>query len=229
MQRLLDACRDELSVLFENETENERIIESVQHTVDKLFGPQEPVSETIDLKNHIQHYLAALQPRFNHRKCMVNKQLEDCDPITMPKAILDIILKGCIRNAVEYTPDGSQIDIILKTTRGRPEFIVKDAGIGITEEKQRLIFGNFFTPPESQDYSTKTPFDFNAGGRGFDLLRIKLFSEKYPFSIQIESKRCPIIPKDTDLCPGDIKQCESCSSKKDCLDSGGTAIHILFD
>ncbi|MCF6249215.1 MAG: GAF domain-containing protein [Desulfobacula sp.] len=229
LQRLLDACKDEISILFENQTDNDQILESVQKTINKVFGPQEPVSETIDLKQYLENQIATLQTRFTHRKCIINMSLENCRPINMPRAILDIIIEGIIQNAVEYTPDGSKIDIILKTVRGCPQLVVKDSGIGITKETLHLIFDNFFTPPKSTDYSTKTPFDFNAGGRGFDLLRIKLFSERYPFSIQINSKRCPVIPRDTDLCPGDIKRCNACSSNKDCYHSGGTAIHIRFE
>ncbi len=229
LQRLLDACKDEISILFENQTENEQILESVQNAINKAFGPQEPVSEKIDLKHYLEHKIATLEPQFNHRRCMVNIDIEKCSPINMPRAILDIIIEGIIQNAIEYTPDNSKIDIILKPVRKGCELIIKDSGVGITIEKLNLIFDNFFTPPESTDYSTKTPFDFNAGGRGFDLLRIKLFSERYPFSIQINSKRCPVIPNDADICPGDIKRCNSCSTSSDCIHSGGTAIHILFD
>ena len=106
--------------------------------------------------------------------------------------------------------------------------IVTDHGIGFTREKLHLVFENYFTPPDSLEYSTKHAYDFNAGGRGFDLLRIKLFSEQYHFQIRINSNRCPVIPEDDDICPGDIKLCPACDTSNDCFNSGGTAIHIKF-
>ncbi len=62
--------------------------------------------------------------------------------------------------------------------------VVKDYGIGIIVDHQRRIFEGFFTTQETAVYSSKKPFDFNAGGRGADLLRMKIFSERYRFSIR---------------------------------------------
>lgn len=229
LTRLLEACRDELCVLFENETENQAIIQAVEKAIRDIFGPDEFESSVILLDETISNHFKSIRELFDHRNCEIRMKLTHCPQIKMPEPILDIILTGLIRNAVEYTPDGSRIDIILETVRKKPVLTIRDAGIGITDEKLSLIFDNFFTPPESVDYSTKAPFDFNAGGRGFDLLRIKLFSEKYPFAIRIESKRCPVIPNDADLCPGDVKKCESCKSSEDCMKSGGTSIRLTFD
>lgn len=228
LNRLLEACKDEISILFENETESQKVIDAVQHSINELFGPKELPLQPIDLKNFVEHHLKSLASGFSHRTCDVNLSLEPAGVVLIPEAILEILISGLVQNAVEYTPDGSKIDIRLKKDQNRPRLIVRDAGIGITKEKLQLIFDNYFTPPESKDYSTKTPFDFNAGGRGFDLLRIKLFSEQYAFSISMESKRCPVIPNDADTCPGDIKNCPACASPADCIRSGGTSIHVRF-
>ncbi len=228
LNRLLDACADELSVLFESETENKKIIDAVQQTIDKLFGPKNLPSDTIDLKNSIYDQIKMLTPQFSHRACDINLAFEDCSPVVMPEPILAVLITGLLKNAIEYTPDNGRVDISLNMVDHHPELTIKDFGIGITKEKLQLIFDDFFTPPASMDYSTKAPFEFNAGGRGFDLLRIKLFSGQYGFSIDIDSKRCPVIPNDIDLCPGDIQNCASCASNEDCLQSGGTSIRIRF-
>jgi hypothetical protein len=117
---------------------------------------------------------------------------------------------------------------VLKNSNNSAELIVTDHGIGFTREKLHLVFENYFTPPTSLEYSTKSAYDFNAGGRGFDLLRIKLFSEQYDFQIRINSDRCPVIPTDEDICPGDINLCSACKTPNDCFNSGRTAIHIKF-
>ena len=78
------------------------------------------------------------------------------------------------------------------------------------------------------DYSSKRPFDFNAGGKGADLLRMKIFSEKYNFNMELESTRCRYIPKEDDVCPGKISACGFCKEKKDCYESGGTIATVSF-
>ncbi|MCK5165269.1 MAG: histidine kinase, partial [Desulfobacula sp.] len=70
------------------------------------------------------------------------------------------------------------------------------------------IFEGFFSTQETMNYSSKRPFDFNAGGKGADLLRMKIFSERYNFKISMTSKRCRNIPANKDTCPGSIQDCK---------------------
>jgi len=107
-------------------------------------------------------------------------------------------------------------------------FEVVDSGVGITAENQRLIFENYFTAADAMQYSTRQPYDFNAGGRGFDLLRMKIFSERYNFTIRMDSDRCGHIPGDADVCPGDADRCPHIRSGEDCLQSGGTRVTVQF-
>ena len=77
-------------------------------------------------------------------------------------------------------------------------------------------------------YSSKRPFDFNAGGKGADLLRIKIFSERYGFKVDMDSTRCAFIPNESDICPGDISKCGFCNDEEDCFNSGGTIFTLYF-
>ncbi|MCP3899027.1 MAG: PAS domain S-box protein [Desulfobacteraceae bacterium] len=228
LNKLLDACKDELSVLVESETENFDIINRVHEVIENLFGPKEIKSESIVLDEFLTNQIKKLKTGFGYRNCLLNVKADTNIFINMPPVILETITKGLIRNAFEYTPDNGKIDIFLRKRSNFSELIIKDYGVGFTKEKLHLVFENYFSPPESINYSTRKPYDFNAGGRGFDLLRIKVFSERYDFSISIDSKRCEVIPKDEDTCPGDIKLCQACTSIDDCFNSGGTSIHIKF-
>ena len=109
-----------------------------------------------------------------------------------------------------------------------PELEVRDFGIGVTKDNQRLIFESNFTTHATMQYASRKPYDFGAGGKGFDLLRIKIFSERYRFKIRMTSKRCRYIPQDEDLCPGNIDACEHCRRIEDCLHSGGTTVIVQF-
>jgi len=228
LNRLLDACKDELNILIETEIDDPGVINRLSSTIENLFGPRKISSASIVTDEALTRRIDQLRPKFHHRKCRLTTGIEKTAPIHIPVEILEIITEGIIRNAFEYTPDNGDINITLQQTDGFPELIVHDYGIGFTKEKLHLIFENYFTPPDSIDYSTKRPYDFNAGGRGFDLLRIKIFSERYHFKLWINSTRCRVIPEDADICPGDIHLCPACKTKDDCLASGGTTVRIRF-
>jgi hypothetical protein len=106
--------------------------------------------------------------------------------------------------------------------------VVRDYGVGITAEHKKRIFEGFFSTQETMAYSTKKPFDFSAGGKGADLLRMKIFSERYNFKIDMDASRCGYIPQERDICPGNISECTYCRTQEDCYASGGTAFSIYF-
>jgi hypothetical protein len=90
------------------------------------------------------------------------------------------------------------------------------------------MFESIFSARDTKQYSSRTPYDFNAGGKGFDLLRMKIFSERYHFRIYANSQRCRFIPRDEDICPGAVENCSHCRTAEDCFHSGGTAVTVQF-
>jgi PAS domain S-box-containing protein len=228
LSTLLDACVDELEVLVSEEMESGEAVVKIRQRVEELFGPREAIPQQIQLDHFVDEELKVLQPHFAHRRCRLITRLKPNTSVWIPPEVLAKIVEGLIRNAIENTPDGSRIEVSVRKGKEGPEFEVKDFGVGITAEKQRLIFENYFSPSETMHYSTRKSYDFNAGGRGFDLLRMKIFSERYDFKIRMISNRCKYIPLDEDLCPGKIDDCEHCRAEKDCLESGGTTVIIQF-
>ena len=109
----------------------------------------------------------------------------------MPKAHLEKIVDGLIRNAVENTPDEGEIVISITEKATGILLAVHDFGVGIPEAFQPRIFEGLFPVQEPTAYSTGKPYDFNAGGKGLDLLRIRIFSERYGFGIHMNSRCCP--------------------------------------
>ena len=63
---------------------------------------------------------------------------------------------------------------------------------------------------------------------GADLLRTKVFSERYGFAVDFESERCGAIPRDRDMCPGAISACEFVKDKSECALSGGSTFSVRF-
>jgi PAS domain S-box-containing protein len=228
LSSLLDACSDELQALVSQELGEEQAVEKIRNRVEELFGPREAVPQKIQLDRFARESIENLRPRFAHRQCQLKTRIESTSAIMIPSEVLSKIMTGLIRNAVENTPDGSRIEVSVRNGVEGPEFEVKDFGIGITEEKRHLIFENYFAPSDTMQYSTRNPFDFKAGGRGFDLLRMKIFSERYNFKIRMMSNRCKYVPEEQDLCPGKVADCIIKPTEEDCPETGGTTVIVQF-
>jgi PAS domain S-box-containing protein len=225
---LLDQCKDELEALVAEEVGEGPMVERIRERIEETYHPKETRPEEIRLDRFVKERLNRLSPRFDHRAVGVNPRLEKVPPLYLPKEVLEKVVDGLVKNAVENTPDQGRIEIAVRGKGEGSELVVRDFGVGITEENQRRIFEGFFATQDTMNYSSKRPFDFNAGGKGADLLRMKIFSEQYDFQIEMQSTRCRFIPLDEDICPGEIRRCPWCEREEDCYASGGTTFTLYF-
>lgn len=228
MTALLERCADELESLADEEL-GPAAGRRLRRRIDGLFKHRERATRRIVLGPFISEEIKRLKPEFAHRKLEVDEDIrENAGHVTLPSEVLKQIFAGLVRNAVEYTPDGGKISITVRGGGDGPELAVADTGVGITGDNQQLIFGNYFTTADISRYGTGKPYDFNAGGTGFDLLRMHVFAEQYGFTISLDSKRCPHIPTDSDICPGSTDACVYCDTPDHCHGSGGTRFTLTF-
>jgi len=230
MKKMLDVCRDELETLLEQHLDAEHLIRSVRESIDNTFGFVERVSRKIDPNQFLPGFVETLKEKYSFRNIETRVHMEPEIPdIFLPDDILGTIVEGLLKNAVENTPDGGYVAVGFEKMDTGAVLTVKDSGVGIREEYHKSIFDGFFTTQETLNYSTKTPYEFNAGGKGMDLLRMKIFSERFGFSISMESVRCRYLVKHPDeTCPGDVEKCRFCTVAGDCHDSGYTIFTVFF-
>lgn len=225
---ILTECADELEVLIAREIGEGGVIREVRKRIEEIYGISERLPEQIRLQEFVPERVKVLDPAIRNRRVKLILDMKETPPVYMPPEDLQKVVDGLIKNAVENTPDGGKVEVSSRKEADGTLFTVRDYGTGITEENQKRIFDGFFATQETLQYSSKRPFDFNAGGKGADLLRMKVFSERYGFHIKMSSIRCPHIPYATDTCPGDIKACEHCAREEDCFLSGGTVFTLYF-
>ena len=228
LSMMLDECTDELENLIAQEVGERPVIDRIRERIGEIYGAKEIVPEKIVLDEFVRERLEDLKPLFSQRQVEIINSLESTPHICMPRDPLQKIIDGLIKNAIENTPDVGKIEVGVQKKGEGAELEVRDFGVGITEENQTRIFEGFFATQETIDYSSKRPFDFNAGGKGADLLRMKIFSERYNFKIDMVTSRCRYIPKESDACPGRISECSFCTKKEDCHLSGGTVFRLQF-
>jgi PAS domain S-box-containing protein len=225
---LLDQCIDELESMVAEETGEGPVIDRIRNKINALYSPKELKISEFSLDRFVEWRIRELKPKFAHREVEIVTLLQNVPNICVPEDVLAKVVDGLIRNAVEATPDEGRIEIMVHKKGEGSELVIYDLGVGITDENQRRIFEGYFMTQDVMAYSSKRPFDFNAGGKGADLLRMKIFSERFNFKIEMSSSRCGYIPTDKDQCTGKISKCGFCRDRSDCFQSGSTSFQIYF-
>jgi signal transduction histidine kinase len=180
------------------------------------------ISELVD------DVLRKTQERMKHRRVSIDVTGgEHLRGMSVPR-ILEEIIDGLLKNAVENTPDEGKIRVLWDQYGHEIRIDVEDHGVGITPENQAHVFDGFFHTQDTDLYVSKRPYDFNAGGKGLDLLKMKTYSERLGLELSVQSKRCRFLPTDRDICPGSISECPHCEGIEDCLHSGGSTFSICI-
>jgi signal transduction histidine kinase len=214
-----------------SETQEEarsRLIEAISKRLDSLVSPAEIRPRKIDLGSFLSGLCQEAVTLMGERDLEIARDFEKGIVLEADPEILTKVCAGLLRNAVENTPDQGRIEVRARLTDECILIEVQDYGVGITPENTRLIFEGFFHTQDTAWYSSRRPYQFDAGGTGADLLRTKVYSERHGFSVDFTSTRCPFIPQDEDRCPGSISACAFVSGKSECLASGGSTFSLRF-
>ncbi len=228
--KMFEICQDELETLILENLDSDHLEQSITQLIDDKFGPRSIHYRPIVFSEYFKELYVSLKPEFEFRPIDIEIFVDDNLPVLLlPGEILDKIIGGLVKNAIENTPDYGKIHITVKTKDSGILFCIHDFGVGIEADARKRIFEGFFSTQETLLYSTKTPFAFNAGGKGADLLRMKIFSDRLGFTLKMESKRCRFLLENKDAaCPGDIKACRFCHTRADCLNSGHSIFTLFF-
>ncbi len=228
MLSFFDECCDEIALIVSKHKGDTNLAEQVKNVMRERFLKTEEKSNAIDISNFTITLIEELKKDYSHRNVSIRFELSDKLKVEIPESILKKIITGLLKNAIENTPDEGRIDISIVANGSKILLTVKDYGVGIIEDYHTRIFEGFFPTQEITAYSTRKPYDFDAGGKGADLLRMKIFSEKYHFRIRMDSERCQFLNGVKELCPGNISRCVHCTTVDDCLSSGGTTMEVEF-
>jgi signal transduction histidine kinase len=199
-----------------------RVLKLLSDHMGSIYKVDEERAEKLVVEDFLLSVCNDARRAMGQREVEIVQDFDKGVTIIANRSALEKVCGGILRNAIENTPDQGRIEVTTKIESDQMVIRFRDFGTGITAENQRLVFSGFFHTQDTDHYSTKVPYGFNAGGSGADLLRAKVFSERYGFAIDFESSRCGYIPEDIDECPGRLSLCQFIGNRSDCFASGTT-------
>jgi signal transduction histidine kinase len=222
----LDNLPDLIEVQQEQEPLVGQALEFLKQKIEEQFPDKIQETEGITVHSAFQAVESRLRQMLEERQLDIRFLEPDRATIRIQPHIMMSVLGGLIRNAVENTPDHGRIIISGENVPSGYRITIRDYGVGIPESEQPNIFEGFYPVQETDLYSSGRKYEFNAGGTGTDLLKIKIFSARFGFKVGFHSLRCPHLPTTRDICPGSVLRCPHCSSVEDCIEKGGTEFFI---
>jgi signal transduction histidine kinase len=219
---LLEGLEDFMAIQQEEDPNLQAAMTSLRRTLEDYLPRR--VEETWRLSTRAAFQALEYRVRTMTRQRVLSVEFLPPDPaiIRIQPQIMMSVMGGLVRNAIENTPDHGKISVMGRNSESGYAITVRDYGVGIPKSEQLNIFEGFYPLQETEMYSSRSPYAFNAGGTGTDLLKIKVFSERFGFNIRFQSWRCSCVPTSRDVCPGDITKCPGCSRPEDCHQNGGT-------
>ena len=68
----------------------------------------------------------------------------EISPVSIDKDLFRVAINNLLTNAIKYNVDGGSVDMIVRETDEKISIIVKDTGLGISDDDQKKIFEKFF-------------------------------------------------------------------------------------
>jgi two-component system phosphate regulon sensor histidine kinase PhoR len=203
-------------------------LRNIQQLVEEILHPPTFKPRSFDVVATVERIIQDIRGEAAHRSVALTTRQEPLTTDLLDPDLLEIVLRTLVKNAIEHTPDGGEVIVSIQQTGSGILLNVEDHGTGIPIGDQEFVFEGFHHIVETDDYSSKKPYDFNAGGKGLELLRLKTLSEAGYFDISFESSRCRHIPTSRDQCPGNLSECPHEADSEKCKESGGTTFSALF-
>ncbi|MGC8658234.1 MAG: GAF domain-containing protein [Desulfomonilaceae bacterium] len=225
----LQSALDLMDVQSEWTPEIKNAADVIHKWLEKTFPTRQDTSDLIDIGEFSLKMRSLIRERAEeqNRKVSLNFNMES-GKLLIPTHVLHAIMEGLIRNAIEATPDGGRVDVTGTTKGDRYILRVKDTGVGIPDKDRELIFEGFYPVQDTENYSSRRPYSFNAGGKGIDLLRIRMFSELYGFRLSFSSKRCPRLTEQGVESSDVVESCANCKNQSKCPEEGGSEFIVDF-
>ena len=140
-------------------------------------------ADTVNLHDDIDRILDRQSIAIKKHNITVKQQYFGNPEVTINKEKINLVFRNLIKNAISYNKENGEIDLEVHhdEIENRIKFVIKDTGIGISEEDQGRIFERFYRVDRSRSLET--------GGTGLGLAIVKETLDTLDGDIRIESNK----------------------------------------
>ncbi|AET66263.1 signal transduction histidine kinase [Desulfosporosinus orientis DSM 765] len=137
--------------------------------------------ETVDLKDLLDKIVRSLYPLIQTKELTLNWTPPN-EPMTLTgdKRLLARLLYNLVHNAYRYSNPGGQIIMELSQSNHQVKFVIRNTGMGISEEDLPFIFERFYRADKSRTRET--------GGTGIGLALVRQIINLHHGKINVQSK-----------------------------------------
>lgn len=143
--------------------EAERMTAIVETLLQSARSPHEKVA-SIDIEPRISEVLTRSSSAFKRAGISVNYQGKKAQCKLAPGEI-EVIFSNLIDNCLRYCPTGTHVEVELRTVGSNLELIVRDDGLGMSDEDREHAFERFYRGDPARNRET--------GGAGIGLAVVK--------------------------------------------------------
>jgi signal transduction histidine kinase len=165
------------------------ILDSSQRALDLLMnlmdwarsqtGKMEFIPEYFELVNFIKDITSLFEDIAGQKSIIIKKDLPLNAPVFADHAMISTVIRNLISNAIKFTKPGGEITISAIEKPDQLIIMVKDSGIGISNDRIEKLF--------RLDETYSTPGTKDEKGTGLGLILCKEFIEKHGGKIWVES------------------------------------------
>lgn len=168
----LQSCYDEILRIGKiiQDLENLARVESENLKLDK---------KQLNLTEVAEKVLGNLEAEISKKNLRVSIEGSSSDIFGDPDRISQVLM-NLISNAIKYTPDSGQIQILIAEKNQSVKISVKDNGVGISEDEQPYIYERFYRADKSRNRLT--------GGTGIGLAIVKSIVTAHGGTVEVKSQ-----------------------------------------
>lgn len=136
--------------------------------------------ETLNLRNEIDEVVNSMEDGAVNKGVNIQNRIDDKINVKADLQLTRVIVRNLLSNAIKFVPAGGAIIFDTIDRDSSVELVVKDNGVGISEENQKMLFKAF----KGTRAGTMSEI-----GTGLGLSICKEFAEKQGGSIRVESEK----------------------------------------
>ncbi len=156
------------------------LVNSLLNVSQVELGTFSSTSQSVNPVKVARIVLGELGASIQEKKLVIDEQYQHIPPITADPNHIKIIFQNLISNAVNYSPPGGKITVVVGKRKNELHIMIADKGPGIPKEARSRVFLKLFRADNVKDT--------NPEGTGLGLYLVKLIVDKAGGRIRFETK-----------------------------------------